>query len=181
MSGLSELCEAAGGLEEGEIDVETCIICYEVPVGGYYCGCCSKRMCQVCATKYSSELVSGKGCPCCRSTLGIVHVLVSFNYLETIILRMDGNEVTLPVSSRALRNFERGFKRLWDEEIASGRERSELGDREYMTSVALCVKSTIQAFLENSEVAQRMVGRGFGDGKLCSLYVVNFIPMNDVM
>lgn len=98
---------------------DDCVVCFEGPGNGVpraYCACCGTPMCDVCKAAYLSQLVSGVGCPNCRSTGGalVVTVIVKRDgpalYVPArsrVTLRMDGAKSLLIVSDRAARFIRR--------------------------------------------------------------------------
>ena len=152
---------------------EICMICLEDSKhrSTYTCGCCGKSLCKDCEVMYSHSLAMGMGCPCCRSTMGVVHIVINLLEMDSVILRLDGNNETFQVSVRALRKYDREFKNIQEE--FQDRVRSVENKTKLHMRVACSARDVIQSFLSNHVLAKRSyIKNRFDKGTVKAVFAI---------
>jgi hypothetical protein len=89
--------------------MDECIICFDEPVNistpHIYLECCGKPICAGCKLNHEQNDYWGMGCPCCRSTLGMVYVCIDLAHMWHVNLRLNGNELKVLPSERTIRRY----------------------------------------------------------------------------
>ena len=124
-----------------------CVICLEGPKDyrhflddRSYFRCCGQPMCRACGLEFEKHAREG-GCPCCRSTMGVLFILVDYESFDEVTLRRDGACETFELSDRAQRHMHRLMMRSAQAE----KESIAL----FELDIRRCINSVVLSFLEN--------------------------------
>jgi len=129
--------------------VEECVIClegrfHEDSVG--HLPCCRQPICIPCKVRYEEKDTFGMGCPCCRSTLGVVHVNIDMSDMSKVVLRLNGNEEVVKCSPRTMRRFVAHSRRPWNTYMDSAR--SVYSENVFDVHLSMESVAAVAAFLQ---------------------------------
>jgi hypothetical protein len=141
---------------------DECVICFDTPSDNgdprVYLECCGKPICTSCKSRHEKNDDWGTGCPCCRSTLGVVYVCIDLAHLWCVRLRLNGNYLIVSPSARTVRRYlSRGAAPY---EIFVKKPRTPRTEVQLSKSLVVEAVLSISAFLEH-EVIQNIALRDF--------------------
>jgi hypothetical protein len=142
---------------------ETCVICFDDPEIGSLMTlkCCGKPICPPCKGKYEMSDTYGVGCPCCRSTLGVVYVNIDMSDLGNVVLRLNGNEVAVACSRRTKRRFMAHSHAPW--RTFASQARSVFSENAFHIMLGAESVAAVSAFLQHEVMSNARLKQFVGD------------------
>jgi hypothetical protein len=143
---------------------DECVICLDVPPDGQSVvplECCGQPICLPCKRRYELNDAHGAGCPCCRSTLGVVHVNIDISNMTRVILRLNGNDEIVDCSPRTMRRFVAHSRRPWHTYMTTSR--SVYSENVFDVCLSMESIAAVAAFLQYEVTHNARLKKFVGD------------------